>query len=699
MYPIIEHFVVFRWWLARLSRIRTEVPSHLGRPRLFQAFLHSRAGALAPVASVVVLLMLMFGGLLIDVSNLLLNSVRLQRAADIASFAAANTPSPIVNGLPSDTARATGRQIAALNGYPSQDVTISAGVSPKDRAINTISVKISHVVPLYFHNFLRAASSKLLSGSSYASVSDTPTGDCLTSLVAPLNIYDSATVSGPSCFADAQNYLYVCGTANVSLASVTVGYTAAAQTPLICPSAQVSPAVSAFTFDTPAKDQLDGTPSIAAIKSHLSSMGAPGWPYGAQSPVRLIWPRTPTGADKTVSGSITTIAKSPPIGSLTVSNATINFSGSGGADPTCANPTTISGNVSLDGSNRLVFQSGCFVVGGQIRAKLGSFNIFSIASGANVTFVFKGGVYASAASKTQFASGHYYIIGDLNNSRGGNVIFDTGTFIFGSGIYNGPGSLSFAGGSYYLNGGSISNGSGVLTFGSGPFYLWGGSLTNATTGSVIFGDGPFYFYGGSVVNVSGTMRFGAGPFQFQGGSVTAGAGSTTSFGVGDFNFYGGSFTVSGAVMTIGASSSASNGSGTMWFYGGSMTANGGTLNLYGETVAMWGGTMYFDGPGNVYAVSPTAAAPGAGYQNILFVVYGGAFNFNHLSNQQDTLSGTIYVKSGAAYIYGNQQVQIAPGGCLSLIAGTISIFQKAGINLAPCDVSANSVAYTAHLLQ
>jgi len=250
-----------------------------------------------------------------------------------------------------------------------------------------------------------------------------------------------------------------------------------------------------------------------------------------------------------------------------------------------------------------------------------------------------------------------------------------------------------------VNGGSIANYGTRLSFGNGPFYLWGGTIYNVlATSTLTFGNGPFYFYGGSVSNI-GTMTLGNGPFDFQGGSLALISGSTTSFGVGDMSFYGGTVIAGGKSVTFGAGGSATTGSGTVAMHGGSFALTADSLTAIGTSFGFKGGTLSLLGIGTIKATAPTDANPRLGYRNLLFAVWGGAFNLYQSGGQSDTMSGLVYAPATNASIYGSQTITPPPGGCFGVVSGVLDIYQNATINGAPCAGLTGNTAGRAVLVQ
>ena len=623
----------------------------------------------------------------LDAGNLYVAKLQNQRAADLANLAAAATPAPVAGAAASAVAVATARNVVELNGLAGATVATVAVPSTRTPGAFALSTTVSRPMPRLFPG-LTGGTASAMGATSIADPgegSDTGIGgSCLGSLVGPTNIYDNAVVTGPACSVGARTYLYVCGSAAVTLAEAKVGVSQSDQKPFLCRTASMQPGLASFGYKATITDAIASHPDILAIRKHFAAMASPGWPFGSTSLRRTMDPPTPSGTAMSFSNTADTLDQAKRYGELRLLNATLTFTGNGGAaDPTCATPTTINGSITLTGTNTLRFRSGCYVIAGSVVSQNGARTTFSSDPGADVTFVFKQSINNDSGSMT-FPDATYSLNGDVNNTRGGTMAFGAGAKVFGAAIRNETGVLRFGDGPHYVNGGSIANGTGTLSFGSGPFYLWGGSMSNGSTGAMSYGDGPFYFYGGSIYNVSGDLSFGKGPVHFGGGSMSLSARSNTTFGVGNVDFYGGSAIFGGANVTFGYGGSATTGSSTVSLYGGSMALTQQNLTAVGVTFAVYGGSISLLGSGTVNATAPTARNPSYGYSNILFVVFGGTFNLYQASGVADTMSGLIYVPVSNISIYNGQAVRYPPGGCLQIVAGVLDIYQRARLDVAPC---------------
>lgn len=658
------------------------------RDRMF-GFIGNRNGSISVAAAVLLCVMMLVAALAIESSNLYLLKLQTQRASDIASLAAAGTPQPLIGTTVSRTAIATAANLAVLNGMGSADVKTEGRAINGTTATPALVTTISRSVPLQLGRLLTEAKAATVDGRSWALIRSGRVGECLRSLQGPVNIYGSASVSGPDCALGAATYFHACDQAAIWLRSASVGSDAVAQSFQICPTASLAPPLSNFIYNTVSVDPLANDPRVAAIKNRLAAMRFPGWPYGLVSPRLPLSIAAPGGLDRVYASQAANIPVFGRFGTLTASDSVLTFAGSGGADTNCRRPTSYSGVTTLSGRTRLILSSGCYVFGDTVTTASGSDITVEIKPGAIVKLVFNAAL-VHAGDRLVIGDAAISIVGDINNAAGNVLRFGRGEVVAGAGLINGSGSVSFEAGPYYFAGGTITNGSGSMTFGDGAFYLWGGSMENRMDGAMTFGNGPFYFYGGTVTNNAGTMSFGRGPFEFGGGGLILNAKSTTRFGVGNIDMYGGNISFGGTSVTLGVGGSAAGGGSSVFLAGGSLSLPEGDLTAIGTTIALDGGTVSLYGTGTIHATAPTGTAPTYGYKDLLFVVFGGGFNLYQSAAVADTVAGITYVPGTNSSIYGTQTVKRPAGGCLQFISGILDIYQNALLDLAPCTGSTAS---------
>lgn len=637
----------------------------------------------------------------VDLANLYTARLKLQRATDMAVVAGASRPDALRNGRVSAEALATIGNVVALNGVDRD--TLRVTVEKEGDGSSLLLASASERVPVLFGRILTEHADFGIEARSGARLGEgesgrAPTGECLRSMVGPVNIYGDAQVVGPGCVVGAATYLHLCGSARLEARQVSVKYSESMERPYICGTARLSPPASSFGYNVTSVDPYADDPRIRAIRARFDRMRSPGWPHGHTSPGTVIRRDAPPSVNGIVlRNQSQTRSVLVPYGRLAMQSSTLLMEG-GTADPNCLRPTTFREAVEFEGSSTVRLDAGCYVFNDR----------FSVAAGSDVrivgerrlpdgrfvpvpiTLVFGGSI--TNRGSLRIGPAEVSIAGSIDNAGGHVLSFGAGTMTLGGSVSNGAGTFEKGDGTFYAKGGSFTNGAGSMRFGDGAFYLWGGSFSNAGTGSVRFGDGPFVFYGGTLYNVSGDMTFGAGSFEFYGGSLSLSRDSRTTFGVGDMNFYGGSVSFGGEKVVFGAGGSAETGGSSIFMSGGSLSLPASSIEAVGTTIAFDGGTISLYGTGRINVTAPRGADPRHGYRDILFVVYGGAFNLYGGGTRPNTMSGLIYVPRTNASIYGSQVVQRPEGGCLQLLAGVVDIYQKAQLDLAACSERRASVA-------
>ena len=323
--------------------------------------------------------------------------------------------------------------------------------------------------------------------------------------------------------------------------------------------------------------------------------------------------------------------------------------GSGGTLNFTGGDFTLGAASSISGAGAMIFSGGTTTVNGTFNIRGGSYF-----TGATVTFnapvaslgsgpltVTGGAVYFN--STTPALGGIYLSGGTLGGS---GTITTTGSLDWTSGVMNGGGTTSVAGGASTIGGGSqykwlgrLLTNSGTMTFNTSdsttPLYFSPDGLTpgvlNNTGTFHVTGGGDFAQWSGiagqtinnaGIWNVSGpgtTSIVNAGIAFHNTGTVNVMSGGFT-LGGGDSGGTTGAFNVSsgallnfnGGTITLGASSSIS-GAGAVIFSGGTTTISG-TYNITGAS-HFTGANVTFDAPITSLGAGPLTISGGAVYFN------------------------------------------------------------------------------------
>ena len=591
--------------------------------------------------------MLGVGAVLIDLSMLYVAKQRAQIVSDAAVVAAAATPDSIVGQQASPQAIATANNIAEVNGYSLLNVKTVAAASPRGDGSLALQTVITDDVKLGFGIFSPNGRGSVGVNSWASAGNNNPAGLCSGSLYGPVNIYGNAVVDAPNCVVRAATYFYSCGKANISLAKVQVGYKAAPEAAYLCSTASLQSSQGLdYSVAPPSpvlNNQFESDPRLVELKTTLKGM--------APVPTSTVKPVPPASStDAKYTSQTDTLAKGN-YRNLTMTSSNLTLQGSGGPDPSCKSPTTFSGSWTFTGNNTLTVNSGCYVIGASFTANAGSNVAINVEPGASVVFVYAGGSFYDS----------------------GNVSFGDATHIFN-----------------------------------------GGSLTVYKGASLSFGNGPFYFYGGTIYNYA-TLTYGNGPFYFFGGSWALDPNSTTTFGIGDVWFYGGSWgSAFNGSLTFGNGGDPANANGTIYMYGGSFSMTG-SMTARGVTFALLGGTLsiYNSGTINITAPTGTSVAPESNgtspamvsqnYQDVLFALWGGAFNLYQTKAPTATMAGLVYNPQGNVSIYHDQIIALpaTDKSCFQVLANVLDIYENANVQMAPCKsfAGADAIAKAGTLVQ
>ena len=623
----------------------------------------------------------------VQLSDLYIIWLKVQRTAGLAALAASvGASAPVVSsGAASASAVATALNVASVNGFGGSTVSTSGAASG---GASTLTTTITDTPSLIMGAWLSAAA-PVIAAPAQALMTPVTMTDCAASLGGGFQISGSATASGPACGLASQSTIAMSG-GSFSAAAAAVGAHAYDEIPLISGGSQ-SPAVRSFMFNAATSDTAATNLSVIALRAHLQSLAT--WPYGSTIPQTATAQAVPAGGPQVFGAQTVSVPANTHWGALTLAGSTLNFAGSGGADDSCASPTTVSGATQLNGSDTLNFGSGCYIFNGSVSTDAGgasSVTNFTVNPGATVVFRFQSTVNINVASGGSLNIGSAYsysFIGNINSTSTGTFSVGAGTKIFSGNITIYNGYINFGNGTSYLSGTTIFSGynpSSGITFGNGPFYLWNGMIDNVQNGHASFGTGPYYFFNSQIIDGTygqGGVNFAGGNYYFNGGSIVSGQNyfSSMNFTAGNMDLYGGASISVSSTMRLG-NGSQSSGSTTVSLYGGSVTVAAGTLYLSGGTIAMTTGAFTVSG-GGLQSAPPTNAAPAYGYTDIALLSTGGNVN---ITGGSSSVGGLIYAPGGAVTVSGAAVLQRIGSYCLSVIANSVALSGSSSTSMSPC---------------
>ena len=318
-------------------------------------------------------------------------------------------------------------------------------------------------------------------------------------------------------------------------------------------------------------------------------------------------------------------------------NTVRNFTITGGASLNFAEPSTIGGNVTLNGGT--LTGVGPLAIGGALNVVATS-GIGVNTAVAGLTTVSAGGLGLTGATTFTANGGLDWSGGSLSGSS-------TSSFVLPAGQ-----SMNVSGGTKEIWGATLQNGGTVnlnLAPGNNLQLSNGGSFTN--TGTVNFND-----------NNSITLRSGFGPGTFNnvGGTLAVAAGKSGSVTLENASFSGNSTldtSAAGSFLTLAPTTTATY-SGTLTAIGtGVSFANGGATHAFASGTTLNG--TYTQSTGNTAFNNTTL--------NTTYNLQGGTLS---LTNGTTTLNGTLNYAGGAISGPGSATLALSAGDVLNVTGGT-----------------------------
>lgn len=644
-------------------------------------FIEDKTGSVSALFVVVFSVLVAVASLAVHASQMYVVKVREQRTSDIALLAAASLPNSIQNGAPSSNAVALARTMADANGFAGATVNVTVQNSGFD-----LRVDISKTVALSFGSIFTKGRPPAVVASASVARAGPSFVPCVLALDGGVTIADS-TLDGAGCGVISSTSLAL-PRGRLNASGVAVGVDKATQTSLLSAARSYTPAIDKFVFNYSLGDPVAGDGAVVALDQKLNRM-AGGWPYGRNPPHRVVTYPVPTGANLVADGTVKTAPLRAAIGNLTVAAGTVKFLGSGGPDPWCDQPTTVSGATTLRRGSTLVFDSGCYVFNGDIVQDDTAESHFMLAKpSADVRIIINGKITNFLAGNLVFPDAFYSIAGGIQNLGGGTIKFGDGTKVISgntdnswSWMYLGAGELIFHNAQFLQKTGTIELG--------GDFYLYDSDLTNGAAGTVRFGAGNAYIYRSTLTNGDASPGSplwsvrGTGLFAYQ-SDFDLVRSSMTELSPKVMELYQSALNARGKYVTIGTPATAASGVATVFLRGGGIDHTAGQFTAVGVTIAASGSTMNFAGS-QLTAAAPTNADR-AGYKNLLMYLQTGSVRMS-VQSVMNALSGVIYAPAGDVTVNGG--LYLSPsGGCLSIAGQTVSL--TGGVSL-PASVCSNYI--------
>ncbi len=538
-------------------------------------------------------------------------------------------------------ATSVAQNIAALNGLAAANVAVSLVTSPANASQQAIKVQVAGSRSLYVAQIVGGSTTMNVAALSTTQFS--AQAACFISLSASVNF----TLNGGTTFTSANcgvaanaSFSVPCGT-SMTVKSVTYGATAPSQ-----PCSGISASSLAQVTVT---DPLAANAGVTAARARQTTVAA------------LSSPAAPTASGGTALNfdwTLLALVQAPSMGcTATLFLTTWTF--------TCPAGTHTISSMSIGGGMSVNFNTS--------GSASNTYNFVSTVNndGTAVTFGpgnynFAGGLIAGFGSTTTFNSGGTFKFGSTGSScNGGGTysICDLSALAF-----NGAGSFILSNGVYVGGGATLSMGSGSnnsFQFGasSDGNAIWTGGGANAS-----FADATG---GSSVFQANGNINILVG-----GACVSIGAAAQHDIN-GYFNTTGGT-TLGAGVYTINGYFAAGAD------YGGSVTCNSVLTGVLGNGVTLSvNAAMTTDANCGNYAFcvgngyTPFAlSAPTSGTTANLLVVgpaSGGPAGALFTGGASaTTLSGTVYMPTGAFTTSGGAIIANASSQCLQVVAASIA---------------------------
>jgi hypothetical protein len=574
-----------------------------------------------------------------------------QRIADMAAYAAA-TYYGAHSGDSNVLAMATSvaQNIGKLNGVPVAGVAAAVVTSPQDSTKNALRVIVTTTPTLFLGRVLGTHTTLTTTGTSYAQF-----GGGVSACITALSTSTGITLSGGTAISAPQ-----CGIATNATLTVPCGTTIAAKG-VSYGGATPTQGCSGITTQTlthaSVTDPLATNTGVVAAEARVSSIASQTGPTAptVTSPTisfDLGW----SGAASQTSGGCTASRGTGSVWTITCANGvTYNFTNFANSSKPLGGGMSVSFNTNGDGTSSYNFSTMVNDTGSAMTFGPGTYNFaagFTSGSGNTNTFA-GGGTYNFGASPSKCSGEGYFSI--CNTST---VTFSgASTFSLSSGVYVGGGAT--------LTMGTGSNNSFKIGAASDGNALWLGggakiTLADATGNSSLFqitGNVNADAGGGSCMSLGAATDHDINGWFSTAGGTILGAGTYTINGYLAYgNNGGGSVSCNGSTVGL-------QGTGVTIIYNASTTPSSGTCKNMGLCFAA--------GFSNVNVSAPTSGT----YAFLLFVgpQSGNSAGAYFSGGSGASMSGAFYLPVGAFTMSGGAYINTLTGGCLQIVALSVSM--------------------------
>jgi Flp pilus assembly protein TadG len=505
----------------------------------------NQRGQVIVLASLAIVVLIGFAGLVIDLGNIYTTRRRMQTAADAAAIAAANT----LQSSDSSDYSSAAQSVASLNGFTdsANGVTVTVGSAsscPNASGQQCVQVTVAQTVPTYFLKVLNVLgySYNTINVQTEAIAGTTNNPACIYAL--DPSDSESLSIGSPSqpaaftfsasCGAivdsTSSSGLYLNGAGSFTTTGTGVGGSGYHKSGAI--TMKPAPVTNAIAANDPLASLV--APTFSSCTPLSTTTSAPYKPTGSQITIPA---NTLTSGGISVGGAINSLTF--PAGNYgnnislsgAISNATFNpgqYQGGTGSS---------SDSIDISGAGSTSFETGTYTFCG--RVSISGANTITLSPG-----VYQGGISITGAANITFNPGTYILAG------GGFTVSNSAAVIKGTGVtfYNttGPSGTGFA--PFAISGASSSSLSAPTT---GTYK----GILFFTDRSIAAGTAGYTTSGASTITTDGVWYFPTTAVQFNGSSSSSGYTSIVAYQI---NFGSGTESIGADYSSLGGASPISS---------------------------------------------------------------------------------------------------------------------------------------------
>jgi len=654
-------------WLGRDARLGG------GNRRLLARLRADRHGSIAILAAASFILLITSAGIALDLSKLYIAKSSVQRIADQSAIAAALAYTQ--SSYSSSTATSAAQSMATSNGASNATVTASVVAAPSGDGNNAVMVVVS--VPVTLSPFVTTAAlagpSVTVAASAYAEVHPTTAAPCIIALGSG-GITDSSYVSDTAteCSISSAGKISKTGSTLTGLEVHAAGaITTSGSTVKSSPTAGLVYANSTNPTDPFANDNVFSRLTTVAALTAPSAPSIGSAPSGGTA-------QNCTGVLSLSPGSYGTITASSACTVITFtggSGTTTNVSGSGlNLTTNFSQALTINfcpGTFNLNG----ISISSVITVAVTVNVTTSPLVCGTSIIGSTVLNVWNG-IAASGKSLTVNGPATYNVLGGITAGNSATLAFTnlnglgTSTFNIAGGITM-AGNSSFPDGTYTISSpgsnhyGIYSTCACTITFGNGSYDIAYG---------IYLGSSTFSIGNAASLNANGTFVIpcsyaSGGGCDATGYAINSTGSNSITFGSYTNYDLNGSFAMASGSLTLGSGIYTVNGNFTTPGNPQSISGSGVSIIASGAISLSIGGS----GNGlNLSAPSTITSLSSPSTSSIVLATNSTSASSMTIAYEDAVILGAVYMPNAALTLYPTNNLSGGSGGCLMLVASSIT---------------------------